>query len=138
MTNVQDLEAEPIARSGNQIDHVYPDPDDALGRRGEGWKGDRVELGAKARPGPRSVDVIAEAGEEALLLHLASQIRTRGRLGDLRRLPGIGVPGEAADRAAAQLARSKPDLFNWAVSKDGHNHPHDFEHPNWKEDSEYF
>jgi len=46
-------------------------------------------------------------------------------------------PEENRDRAAAQLARTKPDLFNWAISKDGHNHPHDFEHPDWKEDSEY-
>jgi hypothetical protein len=38
-------------------------------------------------------------------------------------------PEENRDRAAAQLARFKPDLFNWAVSKDGHNHPHDFENP---------
>jgi hypothetical protein len=46
-------------------------------------------------------------------------------------------PAENRDRAAAQLARTKPDLFRWAISKDGHNHPHDFEHPNWKEGSEY-
>jgi len=46
-------------------------------------------------------------------------------------------PAENRDRAAARLARTKPDLFRWAISKDGHNHPHDFEHPNWKEDSEY-
>jgi hypothetical protein len=46
-------------------------------------------------------------------------------------------PLENRDRAAAQLARTKPDLFNWAVSKDGHNHPHDFEVPDWKEGSEY-
>lgn len=48
------------------------------------------------------------------------------------------TPAENRDRAAAQLARTKPDLFNWALSKDGHNHPHDFEHPDWKEDSKYF
>jgi len=47
------------------------------------------------------------------------------------------TPAENRDRAAARLARTKPDLFRWAISKDGHNHPHDFEHPNWKEDSEY-
>jgi len=47
-------------------------------------------------------------------------------------------PIENRDRAAAQLARTKPDLFNWAVSKDGHNHPHDFEKPDWKKDSNYF
>ncbi len=46
-------------------------------------------------------------------------------------------PAENRDRAAARLARTKPDLFRWAISKDGHNHPHDFEDPNWKEDSEY-
>ncbi|MCP4000162.1 MAG: DUF4437 domain-containing protein [Gammaproteobacteria bacterium] len=46
-------------------------------------------------------------------------------------------PLENRDRAAAQLARTKPDLFNWAISKDGHNHPHDFEVPDWKEGSEY-
>ena len=46
-------------------------------------------------------------------------------------------PEENRDRAAAQLARQRPDLFNWAVSEDGHNHPHDFEAPDWKEDSEY-
>ena len=38
-------------------------------------------------------------------------------------------PEENRDRAAAQLARAKPELFQWATSKDGHNHPHDFEHP---------
>jgi hypothetical protein len=47
------------------------------------------------------------------------------------------TPAENRDRAAAQLARTKPDLFRWAISKDGHNHPHDFERPNWKEGSEY-
>ena len=47
------------------------------------------------------------------------------------------TPAENRDRAAARLARTKPDLFRWAISKDGHNHPHDFEHPSWKEDSEY-
>jgi hypothetical protein len=47
-------------------------------------------------------------------------------------------PTENRDRAVAQLARTKPELFNWTISEDGHNHPHDFEHPNWKEDSEYF
>ena len=47
-------------------------------------------------------------------------------------------PIENRDRAAAQLARTKPDLFNWAVSKDGHNHPHDFENPDWKKNSNYF
>jgi hypothetical protein len=46
-------------------------------------------------------------------------------------------PEENRDRAAAQLARTRPDLFNWAISEDGHNHPHDFEAPDWKEDSEY-
>jgi hypothetical protein len=46
-------------------------------------------------------------------------------------------PMENRDRAAAQLQRTKPDLFNWAVSKDGHNHPHDFEHPDYKEKSNY-
>jgi len=47
-------------------------------------------------------------------------------------------PEENRDRAAAVLARQRPDLFKWAISKDGHNHPHDFEHPNWKADSNYF
>jgi hypothetical protein len=47
------------------------------------------------------------------------------------------TPEENRDRAAAKLARTRPDLFKWAISEDGHNHPHDFEHPNWKEDSEY-
>jgi hypothetical protein len=46
-------------------------------------------------------------------------------------------PMENRDRAAAQLQRTKPDLFNWAISKDGHNHPHDFEHPDYKEKSNY-
>ena len=46
-------------------------------------------------------------------------------------------PEENRDRAAAQLARQRPDLFNWTVSDDGHNHPHDFEEPDWKEDSTY-
>jgi len=38
-------------------------------------------------------------------------------------------PEENRDRAAAQLNRYKPELFQWARSKDGHNHPHDFENP---------
>ena len=32
-------------------------------------------------------------------------------------------------RAAAQWARNKPKLYEWVRSPDGHNHPHDFEHP---------
>jgi len=47
------------------------------------------------------------------------------------------TPEENRERAAAKLARTRPDLFKWTISEDGHNHPHDFEHPNWKEDSEY-
>jgi len=47
------------------------------------------------------------------------------------------TPAENRDRAAAQLARTRPAMFNWALSEDGHNHPTDFEHPSWKEDSEY-
>jgi hypothetical protein len=47
------------------------------------------------------------------------------------------TPDENRDRAAAQLQRQRPDLFNWAVSKDGHNHPHDFEHPNYKDEVGY-
>ncbi|MDP6435858.1 MAG: DUF4437 domain-containing protein [Gammaproteobacteria bacterium] len=47
-------------------------------------------------------------------------------------------PEENRERAVAQLARTKPDLFNWTLSKDGHNHPHDFENPDWKEKSNYF
>jgi hypothetical protein len=46
-------------------------------------------------------------------------------------------PEENRDRAAAQLQRQRPDLFNWAVSKDGHNHPHDFENPGYKDEVDY-
>ena len=46
-------------------------------------------------------------------------------------------PEENRSRAAAQLQRQRPDLFNWTVSEDGHNHPHDFEVPNYKDDVEY-
>jgi hypothetical protein len=46
-------------------------------------------------------------------------------------------PEENRSRAAAQLSRSKPDLFNWSRSKDGHNHPHDFEHPDYVDNTHY-
>ena len=46
-------------------------------------------------------------------------------------------PAENRERAAAQLARQRPDLFQWTQSPDGHNHPHDFEHPDWPEEAEY-
>lgn len=46
-------------------------------------------------------------------------------------------PEENRLRAAAVLQRQRPDLFNWTLSKDGHNHPHDFEHPNYKDEVGY-
>ena len=46
-------------------------------------------------------------------------------------------PEENRDRAAAQLSRQRPDLYKWAVSKDGHNHPHDFEHPEAEQNTHY-
>jgi hypothetical protein len=46
-------------------------------------------------------------------------------------------PEENRERAAAQLARQRPKLFNWAQSPDGHNHPHDFEFPDARENTHY-
>jgi hypothetical protein len=46
-------------------------------------------------------------------------------------------PEENRLRAAAQLARTKPDLFRWTRSRDGHNHPHDFEYPDAKDRTHY-
>ncbi len=41
------------------------------------------------------------------------------------------TPEENQERAAAQLHRSKPQLYKWIQAQDGHNHPHDFEHPHY-------
>ncbi len=46
-------------------------------------------------------------------------------------------PEENRERAAAQLARQRPQLFNWVKSQDGHNHPHDFEEPDAEEKTFY-
>lgn len=46
-------------------------------------------------------------------------------------------PEENRLRAAAKLQRTRPDLFNWVRSKDGHNHPHDFEHPGYEDKIDY-
>ena len=41
---------------------------------------------------------------------------------------------ENQERAAAMLNRKKPELYKWIRAQDGHNHPHDFEHPHYQED----
>ena len=41
------------------------------------------------------------------------------------------TPDENRERAAAQLRRDKPNLYQWIRSPDGHNHPHDFEYPDY-------
>jgi hypothetical protein len=43
-------------------------------------------------------------------------------------------PDENKLRAAAQLYRQRPELYQWAMAEDGHNHPHgpaDFEHSHY-------
>jgi hypothetical protein len=40
-------------------------------------------------------------------------------------------PAENRERAAAIVRRNDPTLFKWIRSKDGHNHPHDFEHSDY-------
>ncbi len=42
------------------------------------------------------------------------------------------TPDENRERAAAQLRRNKPNLYQWIRSPDGHNHPHDFEYPEYE------
>lgn len=42
------------------------------------------------------------------------------------------TPDQNRERAAAQLRRNKPNLYKWVESEDGHNHPHDFEYPDYK------
>ncbi len=42
-------------------------------------------------------------------------------------------PDENQERAAAKLGRYKPELYKWIAAQDGHNHPHDFEHPHYHE-----
>jgi hypothetical protein len=41
------------------------------------------------------------------------------------------TPEENRLRAAAQLRRNKPNLYKWIRSADGHNHPSDFEYPDY-------
>lgn len=46
------------------------------------------------------------------------------------------TPDENRERAAAQLRRGKPNLYQWIRSPDGHNHPHDFESPDYDYNNE--
>ncbi|MBW7929743.1 MAG: DUF4437 domain-containing protein [Gammaproteobacteria bacterium] len=41
------------------------------------------------------------------------------------------TPEENRERAAAVIRRYKPNLYKWIRSPDGHNHPHDFEFPQY-------
>ena len=42
-------------------------------------------------------------------------------------------PVENHERATAVLHREKPELYQWVLNNDGHNHPTDFEHPHYHE-----
>ena len=55
--------------------------------------------------------------------------RTDGELHNYFHHDPWSSPEENADRAAAKLARMKPALYKWVMTRE-HNHlPHDFEHP---------